>query len=289
MRSLYALHPQTVLELHDRGAVVYGRPVALSPDEAEERVSEEPFTRVVVDHQLFHDGDALRTLRRITRMRPDLTVAWLRPGGAIAGALTLESLARELSGQEADHAGLQVVVLSATDPEGATRVAFAVACHLSVTHPVRLVESDTTSPVLGRIARVPAALFDFMENESSGFAVPRWPHDIRIIPAPSDPSLLLRLGMQSLATRLESVRTGGDVVVRAGGNLSDRGLLGALSHASDVLVCGDLQPDYAHWLSQLAPRGRVRRVTAGRLSHAPSRAARAGERIWQEVTREDGA
>lgn len=289
MRSLYALHPQTVLELHDRGAVVYGRPVALSPDEAEERVSEEPFTRVVVDHQLFQDGDALRTLRRITSMRPDLAVAWLRPGRAIAGALTLESLARELSGQEADHPGMQVVVLSATDPESATGVAFAVACHLSMTGPVWLVESDTTSPSLGRMTRVSHALSDFMEHGSNGLAMPRWPYNLRIVPAPADPGLLLRLGMEPLAARLESVRLGGDVVVRAGGNLSDRGLLGALSHASDVLMCGDLQSDYAHWLSQLSPRSQVHQITAGRLSHAPSRAARAGERIWQEVTRGHGA
>jgi hypothetical protein len=35
VRSLYALHPDTVLQLHERGAVLYGRPLALSLPETE--------------------------------------------------------------------------------------------------------------------------------------------------------------------------------------------------------------------------------------------------------------
>lgn len=287
MRSLYALHPETVLALHDRGAVVYGRPVALSSDEAEARIMRESFARVVVDQDLFRDADALRTLRRIARARPDVAIAWLRPHAAVPGGLSLENLVRELSGDWAATPGWQVVVVSLDDPLAAQRTALAVACHFSLTRPVRLIESDTTAPVLARDLGVPPRLGEFLSG-GGGVPLPRWPHDLRVIGAPMEPGLLLDRGMEPFAQQLEHTRKAAQVVVRAGGNLSDRGLLGALSHASHVLVSGDLPPDYAGWMEKLAPFARLGRAPTYRLPRTAARAARIGERIWKGVLSEDG-
>lgn len=289
MRSLYALHPQTVLELHDRGAVIYGQPVALSVDEVETRILQEEFSRVVVDQELFHSADAMRALRRIARVRPDVAVAWLRSGVATAGTLTLEGLLKELSGERTGLAGAQVVIVSPDDPIQSTGVAYALACHISRHRPVRLVESDTTAPVLSRDFQLPPQLAQFLVDGVDGIPLRGWPHDLRLVPAPREPGLLLRLGMEPLSRRLAALRVGADVIVRADANLSDRGLLGALAQASDVVVCGPLSEDYADWLGKLAPRAAVRHVVAGRTPKSPLRAARAGERVWKEMHSDDGA
>lgn len=287
MRSLYALHPETVLALHDRGAVVYGRPVALSSDEAESRMLHEPFARVVVDQDLFRDADAQRSLRRIARARPEVAIAWLRPHGAIPGGLSLDNLVRELSGDASVTPGRQVVVVSLDDPLAAQRTALAVACHFSRTRPVRLIESDTTAPVLAQDLGIPPRLREFLSG-GAGVPLAHWPHDLRAIAAPMEPSLLLDQGMEPFALQLEHARAAADVVVRAGGNLCDRGLLGALAHASHVVVSGHLPHDYAGWVEKLAPLARLSRAAERRLPRTPTRAARVGERIWKEVPVEDG-
>ncbi|MDA8344951.1 MAG: hypothetical protein M0Z66_05650 [Thermaerobacter sp.] len=290
MRSLYALHPDTVLQLHERGAVLYGQPLALSLGETEERLMQEEYPRIVIDPVLCRTADAQRVLRRIAAVHPGTEITWVRANMSLRG-LPLEALVQELRG-EGDLSAQQprcAVIVAPGDAAAGGYCALAIAAHLARAKDTLLLETDTVDPVYARALRLRPTLTAFLEGtQPADQRRPGWPGNLTVIAAPARPELLLEYGMAPLAQRIQE-RTGrSNVVVRASANLGDRGLIASLPLASDVLLCspeGDGQ--YSHWVSQLAPGARMRTVSPRKAAMRPSKAAAAGALLWGEGGAED--
>ena len=280
MRSLYALHPETVLQLHERGAAVYGQPLTLSLAETEDRMRQEEYGRIVIDPGLIRSAEEQRALRRIEVVHPDAEIAWLRGRLPGRGDLALDDLAAELRGDAPQDEPSLAVVVAPGDQELAAVAALALATHLARRREALLVETDTSDPIYGRRLHLMPFLAQYMAG-SRPSAAPGWPHRLRIVPAPGQPELLLEAGMEPLLDRLADARARSDVVVRASPNLADRGLIAALARASDILLpaaAGDR--DYRRWLQSLAPAATLTNFTPVRGPLRPHLLARQGERIW---------
>jgi len=286
VRSLYALHPETVLQLHERGAAVYGQPLTLSLAETEDRMDREDYRRLVVDPGLVRSADEQRSLRRIAAVHPDAEIAWLRGRLPGRGGLALDELAAELRGEAKERESVLAVVASPGDAELGAAAALAVSVHLAADRDVVLVETDTSDPVYARRLRLRPLLAEHIADGSADVKS-GWPQRLRIVAAPAQPELLLVSGMQPLLDRLEQDRGQGQVVVRASANLADRGLLAALAHASDILLCAGAQSgEYRRWLKGLAPLARLVPLPERRFSLRLSHLSRAGAELWhlrQEV------
>ncbi len=290
MRSLYALHPETVLQLHERGAAVYGQPLTLSLAETEDRMLQEPFPRIVIDPGLVRSAEEQRALRRIEVIHPDAEIAWLRGRFPSRGDLAIDDLAAELRGENRQGQRVLAAVVAPGDARQGAAVALAVALHLARGRETLLVETDTTEPIYARRLHLVPCLSEYMA-EGSSLEPPHWPRRLRIVPAPAQPELLLTAGMQPLVDRLELAQTSAAVVVRASANLADRGLIAALARASDIVLAAALdEADYTRWLQGLAPRARVTRVPPGRLPLRLPLLARHGAQIWRwrEEAQSDG-
>ena len=285
MRSLYALHPDTVLQLHERGAVLYGQPLALSLPETEERLSREEYPRIVVDPVLCRTPDAQRALRRICATHPDTEIAWVRAMASPRG-VSIEAIVRELRGEEHGEPNTPhcAVVVAPSDAASGASCALAVAAHLSRERDTLLLETDTVEPVYARALRIRPTLAQFLEGEPSvGERRPAWPKGLTLVAAPSKPELLLEYGMEPLAQRIGERIGISHVVIRASANLGDRGLIASLPLATDVLLCSaTAEEQYNRWITQLAPRARTRAVVARGVGLRPAKAAHMGAVIWAE-------
>ncbi len=286
MRSLYALHPDTVLQLHERGAVLYGRPLALSLPETEERLQHEEYPRVVVDPVLCRSADARRVLRRIAAEHPGTEITWVRPGVGLRG-LAIDALVHELRG-DAERAARRprcAVVVAPADVAAGSYCALAVAAHLAQAQDTLLLETDTVDPVYARALRLRPTLQPFLEGDPSApQRRPAWPGRLSLVAAPAQPELFLECGMEPLAQRIHEQADRGQIVVRASANLSDRGLIASLPLATDVLLCSHpADSQYQHWVSQLAPRAALRAIPPRRAALRPGKAAAAGALLWEEV------
>ncbi len=290
MRSLYALHPETVLQLHERGAAVYGQPLTLSLTEAEDRMLREDYGRVVIDPGLVRSAEEQRALRRIEVVHPDAEITWLRGRFSQRGELALDDLAAELRGEGSQEDAVLAVVVAPGDARLGAAVALAVAVHLASRRETLLVETDTSEPVYARQLRVRACLAEYMAG-GVPLALAGWPKRLRVVPAPAQPELLLNTGMQPLLDRLERGRGEASVVVRASANLADRGLIASLAHASDILLAGgEDEADYRRWLQSLAPLARLTTVPGTRPSLRRQALGRHGAQIWgmrQETSGDD--
>ncbi len=288
MRSLYALHPETVLQLHERGAAVYGQPLTLSLAETEDRMLREEYARVVIDPGLVRSSEEQRALRRIEVIHPDAEIAWLRGRFSPRGDLAIDDLAAELRGEgPGDEPALAVVVAPGDARQGAA-VALAVAIHLARRRQTLLIETDTAEPVYGRRLGLRPCLAEYMAGARA--AMPAgYPPRLGIVAAPAQPELLLSAGMQPLLDRLEENRTEGHVVVRASANLADRGLIASLAHASDILLAseGD-ETDYRRWLKGLAPHASLTAVSSQHLPLRRQILGRHGAQIWRQREESSG-
>lgn len=281
MRSLYALHPETVLQLHERGAAVYGQPLTLSLAETEDRMLHEEYGRIVVDPGLVRSVEEQRALRRIEVVHPDAEIAWLRGRFPGRGDLAIDELAAELRGESSRGETVLAVVVAPGDARQGAAVALAVAAHLAKRRDTLLVETDTSEPVYGRRLHLKPQLAEYMAG-GAALEPPGWPQHLRVVPAPAHPELLLQAGMQPLLDRLEQGRAAGNVVVRASANLADRGLIASLAHASDILLSsGGDDGEYPRWLQNLAPLARTTPVPPGRLPLRLQALARQGAQIWR--------
>jgi len=290
MRSLYALHPETVLQLHERGAAVYGQPLTLSLAETEDRMLQEDYGRVVIDPGLVRSAEEQRALRRIEVVHPDAEITWLRGRFSQRGDLALEDLAAELRGETPREEAVLAVVVAPGDARQGAAVALAVAAHLARHRDALLVETDTVEPVYARHLHIRACLAEYMAGGVT-LAPPGWPKRLRVVPAPARPELLLQSGMQPLLDRLERGRSEASVVVRASANLADRGLIASLARASDILLtAGGTDKDYRRWLQSLAPLAKLTAVPEGRLPLRRQVLARHGAQIWamrEETSKDD--
>lgn len=281
MRSLYALHPETVLQLHERGAAVYGQPLTLSLAETEDRMLHEEYARVVIDPGLVRSGEEQRALRRIEVVHPDAEIAWLRGRFTARGDLALDDLAAELRGEPSGEQPALAVVVAPGDAGQGAVVALAVACHLARSRSTLLVETDTAEPQYARRLKLKPCLAAYMSSGQSQ-ELPGYPRRLRVVPAPIQPQLLLRSGMEPLLDRLERDRGERHVVVRASANLGDRGLIASLAHASDILLAtAAVEDEYRRWLAGLAPLAALTEVPAGRLPLRRQTLARHGAEIWR--------
>ncbi len=282
MRSLYALHPETVLQLHERGAAVYGQPLTLSLAETEDRMLHEEYARVVIDPGLVRSSEEQRALRRIEVIHPDAEIAWLRGRFSARGDLAIADLAAELRGESPSEEPALAVVVAPGDAVQGAAVALGVAHYLARSRDTLLVETDTAEPVYARRLQLRPCLAEYMAA-GQALAPEGYPRRLRLVPAPVQPELLLQAGMQPLLDRLEHNLSQGNVIVRASANLADRGLIASLAHASDILlVAGGGEPDYRRWLQGLAPHARLTPVAAGRLTFRRPTLARHGEQIWRQ-------
>lgn len=291
MRSLYALHPDTVLQLHERGAVLYGQPLTLSLPETEDRMMQEAYARIVVDPVLCRTADSQRVLRRIIAVHPQTEIAWLRSGVGTRG-VPLDTLVHELRGDERALNVLHcAVVVSPGDATAGAFCALAVAAHLAHGGETLLIETDTVDPVYARALHLRPSLAEMLRGSVvAGDRRKGWPHNLSLVAAPSSPELLLEYGMEPLAEHIRERSTRSNVVVRASANLGDRGLIASLSLATDVVLCS-AQDDgqYLHWVSQLAPRALVRSVAPRRAPLRPARLSAVGAALWNEGGPPDGA
>lgn len=288
MRSLYALHPETVLQLHERGAAVYGQPLTLSLAETEDRMLHDEFARLVIDPGLVRSAEEQRALRRIEVIHPEAEIAWLRGRFPSRGDLAIDDLAAELRGESRGEEAVLAVVVAPGDARQGAAVALAVAAHLARRRPTLLVETDTAEPVYLRRLHLRACLSEYMAH-GQALEPPGWPRHLRVVPAPAQPELLLEAGMEPLLDRLEQARTAGHVVVRASANLADRGLIASLARASDIVLAAAAdEGEYRRWLQSLAPRAKVTKVAQGRLPLRPQILARHGAQIWHARQEEAG-
>jgi len=288
VRSLYALHPETVLQLHERGAAVYGQPLTLSLSETEDRLLREEYGRIVIDPGLVRSAEAQRALRRIEAVHPDAEIAWLRSRFAGRGDLAMDDLAAELRGDLRRHLPVLAVVVAPGDARRASGIALAVATHLARRGETLLIETDTAEPVYARRLHLPPRLREYLAG-GAPLAPASWPKRLRVVPAPAQPELLLDAGMQPLLDRLEQDRGTSDVVVRASANLADRGLIAALARASDILLAAaDDAADYRRWLGGLAPQARLTPLAEGRLPLRMQSLERVGARIWRQCEEQAG-
>jgi len=286
MRSLYALHPDTVLQLHEHGAAVYGQQLTLSLSETEERLQHENYGRLVVDSGLLHSPEERRALRRIATVHPETEIACLRGRLSPRGDMAFEELARELRGETIDEAPRALVVVGPGDALAAAFSALALATYRVHRRPVLLVETDTVEPVYASRLHLKPGLELFLTQGRTAHPR-RWPPGLDVVAAPARPELLLEYGMEPLRQRLDAAGETADIVVRASANLSDRGLVAALTRATDVLFCAGVanpvNDEYRRWLTALAPRAHLCALPQERgLLRLPVLALR-GARLWRAV------